>query len=205
MAGRTIIQTGTIGPSESRNLAQDFNKAGAAYLEAPVLGSIPEATRGDLIVMVGADHDQYARWKGLLNIFGPTPVQIGSVGQAAAVKLALNQLIASLTTAFAVSLGFVQRLNVNTDLFMEILRNSVLYAPTFDKKLQRMLDRHFENPNFPTKHLSKDVAFFRGEASQLGVNTDLLEGIQVLNRAMEQGLAEADYSALYQAVNPSDK
>ncbi len=41
---------------------------------------------------------------------------------------------------------------------MDILRGSALYAPTFDKKLQRMLDRDYANPNFPTKvamHLLK--------------------------------------------------
>lgn len=44
--------------------------------------------------------------------------------------------------------------------FMAILRDSALYAPTFDKKLQRMLDRDYANPNFPTKHLLKDVRLF---------------------------------------------
>lgn len=43
---------------------------------------------------------------------------------------------------------------------MAILRDSALYAPTFDKKLQRMLDRDYANPNFPTKHLLKDVRLF---------------------------------------------
>lgn len=44
--------------------------------------------------------------------------------------------------------------------FMNILRESALYAPTYDKKLQRMLDRDYANPNFPTKHLLKDINLF---------------------------------------------
>lgn len=66
-------------------------------------------------------------------------------------KLALNQLIASLTVGFSTSLALLQRNNVDIDKFMDILRPSALYAPTFDKKLQRMLDREYSNPNFPTK------------------------------------------------------
>ncbi len=34
---------------------------------------------------------------------------------------------------------------------MAILRASALYAPTYDKKLQKMLDRDFGTANFPTK------------------------------------------------------
>jgi len=72
---------------------------------------------------------------------------MGEVGSAAAVKLALNQLIASLTAAFSLSLGFVQRQGTDVELFMQILRQSALYAPTFDKKFPRwrgiMLTRIF--------------------------------------------------------------
>ena len=31
--------------------------------------------------------------------------------------------------------------------FMEVLRPSAVYAPTYDKKLERMLDQHYDNPN----------------------------------------------------------
>jgi 3-hydroxyisobutyrate dehydrogenase-like beta-hydroxyacid dehydrogenase len=37
----------------------------------------------------------------------------------------------------------------------ETLRGSALYAKQFDKKLQKMMDRDYANPNFPTKHLLK--------------------------------------------------
>jgi len=50
LAGRTVIQ-GTITPTETRAISEEV--AGGDYLEAPVLGSIPEAKAGKLIVMVG--------------------------------------------------------------------------------------------------------------------------------------------------------
>ena len=53
--------------------------------------------------------------------------------------------------SFATSLGLLQQNGASVDAFMDILRGSALYAPTFDKKLQRMLDRDYANPNFPTK------------------------------------------------------
>lgn len=203
LKGRTIIQMGTISPQESQEIEKQVIAAGGEYLEAPVLGSIPEAEAGKLIVMVGATPEQFAKWSNLLQNFGSEPRLIGAVGTAAAVKLALNQLIASLTTAFALSLSLVQKQGVEVETFMELLRQSALYAPTFDKKLKRMLERDFSNPNFPTKHLLKDTNLFLNQAQSNNLNTNSLEGVrQILEIAQEMGLADADYSALFNAVNP---
>lgn len=206
LKGRTVIQMGTISPRESKAIASQVVAAGAEYIEAPVLGSIPEAEAGKLIVMVGASDEQFQKWSEFLKHFSSEPLHIGSVGAAAGVKLALNQLIASLTGAFALSLGFVQRQGADVELFMQILRQSALFAPTFDKKLQRMLDRNYENPNFPTKHLLKDTNLFLNEAKSNGLNVNSLEGIrQILEMAQDMGLAEEDYSALFSAINPEDE
>ena len=127
------------------------------------------------------------------------------VGTAAAVKLALNQLIASLTVGFSTSLGLLQRNNVDIEKFMKILRPSALYAPTFDKKLQRMLDRNYDNPNFPTKHLLKDIRLFEREAEQAGLNTELLQGLRaVIADTVERGLDNTDYSAVHDSVTESE-
>ena len=36
---------GTIGPNDSRSIAKDVEALGASYIEAPVLGSQPEALK----------------------------------------------------------------------------------------------------------------------------------------------------------------
>jgi 3-hydroxyisobutyrate dehydrogenase len=203
LTGKTVIQMGTIAPLESQAIRDQVVAAGGGYLEAPVLGSIPEARSGALIIMVGAEPEQYDRWLPLLQTFGSDPVLLGAVGSAAAVKLSLNQLIGSLTSAFAASLGLVAAQGVEVGAFMKILRQSALYAPTFDKKLQRMHDRDYSNPNFPTKHLQKDIKLFITAAKSAGLEVDNVEGVrQILDRAIALGLAEADYSALFSAIVP---
>jgi 3-hydroxyisobutyrate dehydrogenase len=198
---RTIIQMGTIAPSESKQLREQIVAQGGEYLEAPVLGSIPEAKNGTLLVMVGATTVQFSQWSSLLAHFGSEPMLIGEVGSAAALKLALNQLIASLTSAFALSLAFLSKQEVDIEKFMTILRQSALYAPTFDKKLTRMLGENYANPNFPTKHLLKDVNLFLTESEQLDLTVFPLTGVQrLLEKALSLGLADEDYSALYTAT-----
>ncbi|CDN12597.1 2-hydroxy-3-oxopropionate reductase [Richelia intracellularis] len=204
--GRSIIQMGTIAPTESKEIQDAVEIAGGEYLEAPVLGSIPEAKAGELILMVGAYREQYYRHLDLLKNFGPEPVLVGRVGSASALKLAMSQLIASMTTAFALSLGFIQRHEIEVDLFMQILRDSALYAPTFDKKLSRMVDDNYDNPNFPTKHLLKDTDFFIEEAKSADLNVRSIEGVkQIIEMAMKMSFAYADYSSIIAAIKSGDR
>jgi 3-hydroxyisobutyrate dehydrogenase len=203
LPSKTIIQMGTIAPQQSRDLCQTVEAAGGEYLEAPVLGSIPQVSAASLIVMVGATAAQFEQWQPLFQAFCPEPLHLGSVGTAAATKLAMNQLIGSLTTAFALSLALVRREGIEVEQFMHIVRSSALYAPTFDKKLDRLLTRNFDNPNFPTKHLLKDMKLFSQAAQAAGLDPLLSDSVgQVVQRAIDLGLAEADYSALYEAIDP---
>lgn len=200
-SNNTIIQMGTISPEQSRALSDKFMARGADYFEAPVLGSIPEATEGKLIVMVGSTPSQFADYQAIFAALGSEIVHVGGIGTAAALKLAMNQLIGALTTAFSVSLGYVQAQQVPVDSFMSVVRASALYAKTYDKKLSRMLDRDFSKPNFPTKHLLKDMELLKTSAEPAGISIQSLAGIiDIIKRAVDMGLAETDYSALFQAV-----
>ena len=88
------------GPQESRDIASRIEAAGAEYVEAPVLGSQPEASKGALLIMVGSGtNPQDSRAWPVLTKLGKEPMHMGVVGTAAATKLALNQLIASLTVS----------------------------------------------------------------------------------------------------------
>lgn len=200
---KTIIQMGTISSNQSLRLERDFKERGAIYIEAPVLGSIPQVNSKTLIILFGGEKDQYQKWRPLFKHFGDSVFHIGPVGQAMSTKLALNQFIISLTTAFSMSLGFMKNSGVNIDIFMQILRESALYAPTFDKKLPRMRKRSFDNPNFPIKHLLKDLLLIVDEFNSKNIETGPLVKIEeILNRAMEAGYSDQDYSALYNIINP---
>ena len=202
---RTIIQMGTIGPSESRSIGAEVTRLGGRYLEAPVLGSITEAKAGTLLIMVGGTLEDYTEWAPLLQVLGSDVRLIGPVGKAAVMKLALNQLIAAEMAAFALSFGLIREGGVDRDTFMDILRKSALYAPMFDKKLPRLATRQYEQPNFSARHLLKDVDLFLAAAEQARLSTDGLQGVRsLLTDTISHGLGEVDYSALYERVDPEE-
>lgn len=200
---KTVIQMATVAPGENREAGDIIAAAGGRFLEAPVLGSIPQAQTGKLIIFTGGDTALLQDFNPLLSSLGEKIVHFGAVGEASAVKLALNQFIASMTAAFSMSLGYLREQGADINKFMEVLRSSSLHAPTFDKKFQRMMDREFSNPNFPVKHMLKDVELIINDFSASGVSVRPLVGVlEILNLAMNRGEADSDYSALYNAIHP---
>jgi 3-hydroxyisobutyrate dehydrogenase len=201
LPGRVLIQMGTIAPDESRRLAQQVAAAGGAYLEAPVLGSLPEARAGRLIVMAGGEAGLFERCRPVLEALSESPRYIGHIGQGAALKLAMNQLIAGLTATFSLSLGLVRAEGLDVDQFMALLRDSALYAPTFDKKLAKYLAHDYGTANFPLKHLHKDINLFRAVAAGAGLDASPLATLaDACERAIDAGLGDGDYSAIYEAL-----
>ena len=203
LQGKTILQMATISPRQSKKIGEAISSCGGHYLEAPVLGSIPEAKTGTLIIMAGGSKDLFEDALTTLQVLGTAPRYIGKTGSAAALKLAMNQLIAALTAGFSLSLGYAIKNGVDTDLFMETVRESALYAKTYDKKLQKYLHRDFGTANFSTQHLLKDIRLFIEDAKAAGLNTDALEGIErITSRTVEDGMELMDYSSIYEVICP---
>ena len=192
------LPMGTMGISESRQLELQVQAQQGVYLEAPVLGSKPEALKGTLLVMAGGNAEVFQQQLPLLRLLSEAPKWMGATGSAAASKLALNQLIASLTHGYSLALRLVQASGLEVESFMEVLRPSALYAPTVDKKLERMLTHDFTNPNFSTALMRKDLHLFVREAGLAGLNAEALAGlVELLTRAEGTPLDAADYSALH--------
>ena len=206
LQGKTILQMATISPTQTKEIGEAIISRGSDYLEAPVLGSIPEAKAGTLIIMAGGSKDVFDDALPTLQILGTAPRYIGETGSAAALKLAMNQLIASLTAGFSLSLGYAIKNGVAPDLFMETVRESALYAKTYDKKLQKYLDRDFGAANFTTQHLLKDIRLFIEDAKAAGLNTDALEGIErITNKTVEDGMDVMDYSSIFEVICPDSE
>ncbi len=200
---KTVIQMSTISPDESLLLKERIESHGGEYLEAPVLGSIPQAIDGSLQIMVGSTEEQFQKYKVLFEIMGKQIVHTGEVGSASSIKLALNQLIATTMTSFSMSLGYLREKKVDTEKYMELLRASSLYSLNFDRKLPNLLNRNFDNTNFPLKHLLKDINLIINQFSGAGIDSNTLESVKsILNKSIQQKLSEKDYSAFYNVIHP---
>ena len=130
-----MLQVATVAPEQDQALTVVLGERGAELLE--------------LQLMAGGSAAALERARPVLTRLGGEPHLLGPVGAAFTTKLALNQLIASLTHSFSLSLHLVQRAGVEVKAFMAILLTSALHAPTCDKKLAKELADDYANPYFP--------------------------------------------------------
>ena len=201
MYGKCIIQMSTISPLESQKIESLCIKNNCTYLEAPVLGSINEVINGKLLVLVGGDENLYQKYLPVFKIFGSNIFYIGIVGKASALKLALNQLIVSLTAAFSVSHSYIKKNEIDSELFMDIVRKSALYAPTFDKKFANYENQNFDKTNFPLQLMLKDVRLVKDEADRFEIDSGLLQAVElIIRKAIKKGFEDKDYSSLYMGI-----
>jgi 3-hydroxyisobutyrate dehydrogenase len=203
VADRTLVQMATIAPGESRELAAQVTARGGRFLEAPVLGSVPQAKAGTLQVLAAGEPADVERATPMLQAFGVVRT-VGPLGAGATMKLALNQLIPTLASAFALSLGMIRRSGADLDLFLDVLRQSTFHAKTFDQKLPMILARDFTATNFPAELMLKDVELILGETRRMGLETAVLEGVRELyQKTVDRGASRSDYSALAATIDPA--
>ncbi len=195
---KLIIQMGTIGSEESVKLEKLVKSRGGQYLEAPVLGSVKEALEGKLLGIIGGNKKTFERNEFIFRAICQKSYFFGSVKNASSSKLSLNYLIASLTYSFSLTLRFLQENNINIEIFMDLLRNSSLYAKTFDKKLERMINANHENANFNIMNLSKDIELFKNEVKNMNIDETLLEKLNnILKSETAKKYSNLDYSCIY--------
>uniref|UniRef100_A0A7S3ZHS1 6-phosphogluconate dehydrogenase NADP-binding domain-containing protein n=1 Tax=Lotharella globosa TaxID=91324 RepID=A0A7S3ZHS1_9EUKA len=203
--GKTIVNMSTIGPDESKAFAAAVAEKGGSYVESPVLGTVPHATNGVLQILASADDEKLVTAiLPILKVMGK-PRFIGKITSSCTYKLALNSMLVANTTALAYSLGYLRRSGLDTKTFMDIVQGGILQCPYYNLKYKGMMERNFSPTNFATSLMLKDVNLAIEDGKRKGINTNSVEGIQsVLQKAIDIGEGESDFSSLYNAVDPKD-
>lgn len=199
---KVIIQMGTIGTYQSKKIESLVVSKGAYYLESPVLGSVPESLAGELLIMVGGNKNKFQKYENLFSVLSKKLIFFESVQQASACKLALNYQIASLIYNFSITLRYLNESRIDLNLFMDFLRNSAIYTPTYDKKLERIKKKDYKNGNFNIDNLSKDINLFTKEINSMNINGKSIELLnQILGQYKSLNLNNLDYSSIHELTS----
>src|SRR6267142_6794660 len=133
------IDMSTVSPHVSRRVAEQVRERGAAMLDAPVSGSVPQVQAGTLTIMVGGDEAAYARVEPLLRELG-TPRHIGENGQGLLLKLAININLAVQMLAFSEGVLLAERGGLDRALAVEVMTGSAIGSPLLKGRAPLVLD-----------------------------------------------------------------
>jgi 3-hydroxyisobutyrate dehydrogenase-like beta-hydroxyacid dehydrogenase len=198
-ADKIWVDMSTVSARASRELAKRVQAQGAAMLDAPVSGSVPQVQTGTLTIMVGGDEQAYARVEPLLRELG-TPTHIGENGQGLVLKLAINISLAVQMLAFAEGLVLAERSGIDPKLAVEVMTESPIGSPMLRARADLVLDLPDE-AWFDMSFMQKDVALALDTGRALHVPLpSAATADQMLTLARGLGYEQRDIAALFQVL-----
>ena len=200
--GSLVIETSTIGPEQSCDLAQKFKEKGASYIDATINRIVLDAVvEGKMTIMVGGDVEAFERARPILQCLGDNIYHIGPTGSGNTVKV-LNQMIfLSYVAVFSEGLALGERLGVPKAKLLEVFSTSAAgHRMIMDKYTHN--DEDDKTPSFTINRVIKDLEL----ANKLCIGEDhsapiFTAALAAFREAAEQGLGSSDITNLNRPQN----
>lgn len=195
--GGTVVDCSTTGAAYARQAAALGRSAGVAFLDCPVSGSTAVAERGELGLMVGGEADDLERVRPVLEQFSRTIVHVGPAGAGAAVKVAVNGLLHTFSTALAESLVAAEVAGVPRTTFFDVRSGGVLANTFLGYKRAAFEAPEVAAVAFDLATATKDLSLAVGASRTALLPVSLLERtLQVHRQALDDGYGDKDMAAL---------
>ena len=198
------LQAGTIGIGGTERCAEAARRAGATFVEAPVLGTRQPAEDGALIVLAAGPDAALDRCAPVFDAIGQRTLRVGSEpGSASRLKLVLNAWVLAVTQGTAEMIALAEGLGLDPRQALDALEGGPLDLPYLRVKGGMMMAGEFP-PSFPLSLAAKDAALVAGAAQRAGVDLPLARAVaERYAHAREAGLGDEDMAATYRLSRPS--
>lgn len=191
------IESSTLTVDWTKELAATIHRQGVTFLDAPVVGSRPQAEAGKLIYLVGGKAETLAQVRNCLLAAG-TVHHVGSVGQGMVMKLAVNALFGIQVAALAEVLGMLQKSGMALDQAMTFLGALPVISPAA-KGAGSLMVKNSHAPLFPIELVEKDFRYAMQTVSQDKALMPVAAAIhQVYQDAIAQGYGSDNITGVMQ-------
>jgi 3-hydroxyisobutyrate dehydrogenase-like beta-hydroxyacid dehydrogenase len=198
--GQVLIDMSTVGPDEVHSVAARLPN-GVVLVDAPVRGSVPQATSGRLDIFVGADDENYERVRPILEALGPVR-HTGGLGSGAAMKLVANLALGAAIVALGEALSLGESLDLERDVLLDALTDSPI-GPIVTAKRANVVSGDF-TPSFKLRHAAKDLRLVTETASARDRELKQARANRAwLDEAAARGAADLDFSAVVATIGTS--
>ncbi len=197
---RYIIDTTTGDPDETTALAGRLKDRGVAFIDATVSGSSQQMRERDVVLMVGGDEEAVEACRDILDAMSEKVFHLGTVGSGSKAKLASNLILGLNRAALAEGLVFAEKLGLDLEKLLEVLKASPAYSAAMDAKGGKMLSGEF-SPQSRIRQHRKDVGLIVEYAKRAGQELPLSAvHMGLLDKAIEAGDADLDNAAVIKEI-----
>jgi len=189
------IQMSTVGVADTAR----FSGRHARYVDAPVLGSKPQAEAGELLVLgAGAERPE--------KVFDAIASRVlwlaDEPGAGTKLKLTTNLWIMNLVENLCETFALAQANGLDPRLFLDAISGRPMDTPYAGMKGEKILSGDF-SPAFTVTNAVKDVRLALAMAGEAGIELGLGPAtLERFERAIELGHGDEDTAAAWFASRP---
>jgi 3-hydroxyisobutyrate dehydrogenase-like beta-hydroxyacid dehydrogenase len=126
---------------------------GAAFVEAPVLGSTGAVEKGELFILCAGEPQDIDRARPVLEMLG-TVTAVGPVGSANRLKLVANSMLAACSAAAAELQAAGVASGLDPELVFAVLKR---FVPYLEARRAGYLEGRYQPVTFAVKDIVKDL------------------------------------------------
>lgn len=195
-AGQLVVQASTISEDWTLKFAQQVEKTGAQFLEAPFTGSKLAAEQRKTVYYLGGRPEVIERARPLLTPISSTILHIGPLGTASTLKLAMNMNIAGIAQVMCESLTLARAAGISDDTYFSALSRNVAHSGLADLKEPKLRQRDY-TPQFSIKHMGKDLRLALETAAGHSLPLDQTQRLkEIYDRGIDAGWKDDDFIGL---------
>ena len=190
------IEASTLTPACAEELAASAGRRGGRFLDAPVVGTRPQAEAGQLIFLVGGDRSTLEAARPALGPLSGAVHHVGSAGRGMAIKLAINSYFAVQVAALGEALGLATQNGIELARATEIFKALPITAPALAGVAGQIEASSFA-PLFPIDLVAKDLRYVLDAGAAAGSDAPASRAaLSTYERARQAGHGDENISAV---------
>ena len=199
--GVLVIQSSTISAKWTRLFAEQVQRTGASFLEAPFTGSKPAAEQRQTVYYLGGEPEVIEKARPILEPISSAILHIGPLGSASTLKLAMNMNIAGVAQSLCESLSLCRAAGIPDDVYFNALARNASRSGVSDLKGPKLRQRDY-TPQFSLKHMAKDLRLALESAADLSLPLEQTEHLKkIYDQGMGAGWADDDFIGLMRLLD----
>lgn len=196
LTGKTIVNMGTNPPSYSTSLSIRLEKAGAAFVDAPVSGTRVPAEEGALLIMASGPEEAVEKLSPLFNAVGNKVVKCGAVPKAGLMKLAVNIVLSASISGLVEGAHFTNKSGLDLETFFKLILEGPLGNGIFTIKAKKMMEQDY-SPQASIGTVREMLKHITDAAYEMNARIpNTMSNSELIASAVNLGLAEEDACAL---------
>ena len=207
-----VIDCSTISSDTAMFVGEELEKAGIAFIDAPVSGGVGGAKAGTLTFICGGTESNVDRARTVLNDMGKNVFRAGDVGAGQIAKICNNMLLSVLMVGTSEALQLGKANGLDPKILSEIMlassgRNWTLevYNPC-PGLMENVPSSNDYQGGFLVDLMAKDLGLAQQTALESGAATPMGSLTRNLYHSWsEQGHGRQDFSSIFNYVAPKSQ